>query len=53
MPPASSGLLKELFRKGVRTLLRRVVGKIFPRTLIEGYCGEFEKRNLNGSAPKL
>lgn len=29
----------------LKGLLRRVVGKIFPRALIEGYCKEFEARN--------
>ena len=37
--------LQEATLKG---LLRRVVGKIFPRTLIEGYCSEFEARNAAG-----
>jgi geranylgeranyl diphosphate synthase type II len=32
----------------LKGLLRRVVGKIFPRTLIEGYCSEFEARNAPG-----
>lgn len=34
----------------LKGLLRRVVGKIFPRTLIEGYCSEFEARNAPGGA---
>ena len=40
--------LRFLHNATLKGLLRRVVGKIFPRTLIEGYCSEFEKRNLNG-----
>ena len=32
----------------LKGLLRRVVGKIFPRQLIEGYCSEFEARNAAG-----
>ncbi len=37
--------LRTLTNPTLKGLLRRVVGKIFPRTLIEGYCSEFEARN--------
>jgi len=37
--------LRFLHNATLKGLLRRVVGKIFPRTLIEGYCSEFEARN--------
>jgi geranylgeranyl pyrophosphate synthase len=36
----------------LKGLLRRVVGKIFPRTLIEGYCSEFEARHAAGRAAR-
>ncbi len=36
----------------VKGLLRRVIGKIFGNeNLIEGYCSEFEARNVAGRAP--
>ena len=38
--------LRFLGNATLKGLLRRVVGKIFPRTLIEGYCKEFEARNV-------
>ena len=41
--------LRFLENATLKGLLRRVVGKIFPRTLIEGYCSEFEARNAPGS----
>ena len=41
--------LRFLNNATLKGLLRRVVGKIFPRTLIEGYCSEFEARNAPGS----
>ncbi|MCH8150480.1 MAG: polyprenyl synthetase family protein [Planctomycetes bacterium] len=34
----------------LKGLLRRVVGKIFPQALIEGYCSEFEARNAASGA---
>ena len=37
--------LRFLKNATLKGLLRRVVGKIFPRQLIEGYCSEFETRN--------
>ena len=37
--------LDGLEHQSAKGLLRRVVGKIFPRSLIEGYCSEFEARN--------
>jgi geranylgeranyl pyrophosphate synthase len=40
--------LRFLQHATLKGLLRRVVGKIFPRTLIEGYCSEFEARNAAG-----
>ncbi len=40
--------LRFLNNATLKGLLRRVVGKIFPRTLIEGYCSEFEARNAAG-----
>jgi geranylgeranyl pyrophosphate synthase len=40
--------LRFLQNATLKGLLRRVVGKIFPRTLIEGYCSEFETRNAAG-----
>ena len=40
--------LRFLHNATLKGLLRRVVGKIFPRTLIEGYCSEFEARNASG-----
>lgn len=40
--------LRFLKNPTLKGLLRRVVGKIFPRTLIEGYCSEFETRNASG-----
>ena len=40
--------LRFLQNATLKGLLRRVVGKIFPRTLIEGYCSEFEARNAAG-----
>ena len=40
--------LRFLHNPTLKGLLRRVVGKIFPRTLIEGYCSEFETRNAAG-----
>ncbi len=40
--------LRFLGNATLKGLLRRVVGKIFPRTLIEGYCHEFEARNAAG-----
>lgn len=40
--------LRFLENATLKGLLRRVVGKIFPRTLIEGYCSEFEARNAPG-----
>ena len=40
--------LRFLGNATLKGLLRRVVGKIFPRTLIEGYCSEFEARNAAG-----
>jgi len=42
--------LRFLDNATLKGLLRRVVGKIFPRTLIEGYCSEFEARNAPGRA---
>ena len=39
--------LRFLKNPTLKGLLRRVVGKIFPRTLIEGYCSEFEARNAS------
>ena len=42
--------LRFLHEATLKGLLRRVVGKIFPRTLIEGYCSEFEARNAPGGA---
>lgn len=40
--------LRFLKNPTLKGLLRRVIGKIFPRTLIEGYCSEFETRNASG-----
>ena len=40
--------LRFLHHATLKGLLRRVVGKIFPRSLIEGYCSEFETRNAAG-----
>jgi len=40
--------LRFLHNATLKGLLRRVVSKIFPRTLIEGYCSEFEARNAAG-----
>ena len=40
--------LRFLDNATLKGMLRRVVGKIFPRTLIEGYCSEFEARNAAG-----
>ena len=39
--------LRFLKNPTLKGLLRRVVGKIFPRTIIEGYCSEFETRNAS------
>ena len=36
--------LRFLENHNLKGLLRRVVGKIFPRNLVEGYCGEYEKK---------
>ena len=41
--------LRFLDNATLKGLLRRVVGKIFPRNLIEGYCSEFEARNAPSS----
>jgi geranylgeranyl pyrophosphate synthase len=40
--------LRFLHSPTLKGLLRRVVGKIFPRNLIEGYCSEFEARIASG-----
>ena len=40
--------LRFLHNATLKGLLRRVIGKIFPRTLIEGYCSEFAARNAAG-----
>lgn len=40
--------LTPLAQPSVKGLLRRVVGKIFASNLIEGYCSEFEARNVAG-----
>ena len=37
--------LRVLTNATLKGRLRRVVGKIFPENLIEGYCSEFEARN--------
>lgn len=37
--------LRALTNATLKGLLKRVVGKIFPENLIEGYCSEFEARN--------
>ena len=42
--------LRFLENATLKGLLRRVVGKIFPRNLIEGYCSEFEARNAPGGS---
>jgi geranylgeranyl diphosphate synthase type II len=44
--------LRFLHDATLKGLLRRVVGKIFPRALIEGYCSEFEARNAPGGAAR-
>ena len=44
--------LRFLQNATLKGLLRRVVGKIFPRTLIEGYCSEFEARNAASGAAR-
>ncbi len=44
--------LRFLHNATLKGLLRRVVGKIFPRTLIEGYCSEFEARNAASGAAR-
>lgn len=41
--------LRFLHNATLKGLLRRVMHKIFPQVLIEGYCGEFEARNAAGS----
>ena len=40
--------LRELTNPTLKGLLRRVVGKIFGESLMEGYCSEFEARNAAG-----
>jgi len=40
--------LRVLDNATLKGLLRRVVHKIFPQVLIEGYCSEFETRNAAG-----
>jgi len=36
----------------LKGLMRRIVGKIFGETLIEGYCSEFEARNAASRTPR-
>jgi geranylgeranyl pyrophosphate synthase len=43
--------LRFLSSPTLKGLMRRIVGKIFGETLIEGYCGEFETRNAASRAP--
>jgi geranylgeranyl pyrophosphate synthase len=40
--------LRDVKNATLKGLLRRVVGKIFPPVLMEGYCSEFEARNAPG-----
>ena len=40
--------LRFLENPTLKGLLRRVVSKIFPLVLVEGYCSEFEARNAAG-----
>ncbi len=42
--------LRFLAQPTLKGLMRRIVGKIFGETLIEGYCSEFEARNAAGRA---
>ena len=42
--------LRFLSSPTLKGLLRRIVGKIFGETLIEGYCSEFEARNAASRA---
>ncbi len=42
--------LRFLSSPTLKGLMRRIVGKIFGETLIEGYCGEFETRNAASRA---
>ena len=42
--------LRFLSSPTLKGLMRRIVGKIFGETLIEGYCSEFEARNAAGRA---
>jgi len=42
--------LRFLENSTLKGLLRRVVTKIFPLVIVEGYCGEFEARNAPGSS---
>ena len=42
--------LRYLSSPTLKGLMRRIVGKIFGETLIEGYCSEFEARNAAGRA---
>lgn len=43
--------LRFLSSPTLKGLMRRIVGKIFGETLIEGYCSEFETRNAASRAP--
>ena len=44
--------LRVLENATLKGLLRRVIGKIFgDKLVVEGYCGEFEARNLPAQAP--
>jgi geranylgeranyl pyrophosphate synthase len=43
--------LRFLASPTLKGLMRRIVGKIFGETLIEGYCSEFETRNAASRAP--
>ena len=42
--------LRFLSSPTLKGLMRRIVGKIFGETLIEGYCSEFEARNAASRA---
>ena len=42
--------LRFLASPTLKGLMRRIVGKIFGETLIEGYCSEFEARNASSRA---
>lgn len=42
--------LRTLSSPTLKGLLRRVIGKIFGQQLMEGYCSEFEARNVAGGS---